>query len=413
MQLVRPLLELQRRWSALPASSEWLVERDRDARRPRPLLLPVRGPARAPRARDAVLLPARRATTPRTFSLTANDYGFGLLSPTPVTLSLGDLGRLLAAPGVEADILAGLNAAELGRRQFREIARVAGLVFQGYPGRAASGAPAAGVVGAALRRVRRYDPDNLLLRAGGARGAGAPARGAAHRRRARAPARQPRAAHAPGAADAVRVSAAGRDVPRGALDRGARGARRADGGEPRRLRAKAAAPRAAHRGRSVGPLSSPAFDHAECAMPMRTARSTSPAKSRSSPAPIAASASRSRRASRRPARPSCSTAAARTSSRPRRRAHRRRTRARRRACSTSPTAPRVKRGVDGIEALHGHLDILVNNAGIQRRNPLVDFAQQDWDDIIATNLTAPFLVSQAALPGMIARSAARSSTSRR
>ena len=63
----------------------------------------------------------------------------------------------------------------------------------------------------------------------------------------------------------------------------------------------------------------------------------------------------------------------------------------------------VRHAVAAIEALHGRLDILVNNAGIQRRNPLVDFTQQDWDDIIATNLTAPYLVSQAALRGMIAR----------
>ena len=60
-------------------------------------------------------------------------------------------------------------------------------------------------------------------------------------------------------------------------------------------------------------------------------------------------------------------------------------------------------GVAAIEHAHGHLDILVNNAGIQRRSRLVDFKRQDWDDVIATNLTAPFLVSQAALPGMIAR----------
>ena len=65
--------------------------------------------------------------------------------------------------------------------------------------------------------------------------------------------------------------------------------------------------------------------------------------------------------------------------------------------------PGVRSAIAGVEALHGRLDILVNNAGIQRRNPLVDFTQKDWDDIIATNLTAPFLVSQAALPGMIAR----------
>ena len=63
----------------------------------------------------------------------------------------------------------------------------------------------------------------------------------------------------------------------------------------------------------------------------------------------------------------------------------------------------VRKAVNDIEAEHGHLDILVNNAGIQRRNALVDFKQQDWDDIIATNLTAPFLVAQAAIPGMIAR----------
>ena len=68
---------------------------------------------------------------------------------------------------------------------------------------------------------------------------------------------------------------------------------------------------------------------------------------------------------------------------------------------TDPVA--IKEGVDGIVASYGHLDIVVNNAGIQRRMPMVDFPKQDWDAIIATNLTAPFLVSQAALPGMIAR----------
>ena len=63
----------------------------------------------------------------------------------------------------------------------------------------------------------------------------------------------------------------------------------------------------------------------------------------------------------------------------------------------------VERGVAEVIARHARVDILVNNAGIQRRAPLVEFKQQDWDDIIATNLTAPFVVSQAVLPGMIER----------
>jgi gluconate 5-dehydrogenase len=63
----------------------------------------------------------------------------------------------------------------------------------------------------------------------------------------------------------------------------------------------------------------------------------------------------------------------------------------------------VKSAVDAVIAKHGAVDILVNNAGIQRRGPLVDFAQKEWDEIIAVNLTAPFVVSQAVLPGMIAK----------
>ena len=63
----------------------------------------------------------------------------------------------------------------------------------------------------------------------------------------------------------------------------------------------------------------------------------------------------------------------------------------------------VKAAVAAAIAKHGDIDILVNNAGIQRRGPLVDFTEKDWDDIIATNLTAPFVVSQAVLPGMIAK----------
>jgi len=67
----------------------------------------------------------------------------------------------------------------------------------------------------------------------------------------------------------------------------------------------------------------------------------------------------------------------------------------------------VRHGIESIEASYGHLDIVVNNAGIQRRAPMAEFSKSDWDAIVATNLTAPFLVSQAALPGMIARRAGK------
>jgi len=87
-----------------------------------------------------------------------------LSSPVPFELSLRELGMLLAAPGVESDILAGLNAAELGRRQFREIARIAGLVFQGYPGQPQSNRQLQASSGLLWDVFNEYDPDNLLLR---------------------------------------------------------------------------------------------------------------------------------------------------------------------------------------------------------------------------------------------------------
>ena len=63
----------------------------------------------------------------------------------------------------------------------------------------------------------------------------------------------------------------------------------------------------------------------------------------------------------------------------------------------------VRASVAAIEREHARIDILFNNAGIQRRHPFAEFPQEDWDALIATNLTGPFIVSQAVVPSMIAR----------
>lgn len=61
----------------------------------------------------------------------------------------------------------------------------------------------------------------------------------------------------------------------------------------------------------------------------------------------------------------------------------------------------VHEGVATVAKRVGAIDILVNNAGIQRRHALVDFPRREWDEIMATNLTAPYIVSQAVMPAMI------------
>jgi gluconate 5-dehydrogenase len=62
----------------------------------------------------------------------------------------------------------------------------------------------------------------------------------------------------------------------------------------------------------------------------------------------------------------------------------------------------VARAVRAVADAHGPVSLLVNNAGIQRRHPLVEFPDAEWDAIVATNLTAPYRVSKAVLPDMIA-----------
>ena len=67
------------------------------------------------------------------------------------------------------------------------------------------------------------------------------------------------------------------------------------------------------------------------------------------------------------------------------------------------SAESVAEGVAGIAAVHGVPDILVNNAGMQLRAPLTDFTLEQWNTLIATNLTSAFLMAQAVARGMIQR----------
>jgi ATP-dependent Lhr-like helicase len=162
MEAVRGILELQAKWSRIPAADELLIERVKTREGHHLFFYPIEG--RLVHEGLAALFAYRLAQLgPISFTLAANDYGLELLSSERAPLDEALEHGLLASTHLLHDIPASLNAAELARRQFREIARIAGLVFQGYPG----AAKAVKHVQASSELIydvfARHDPDNLLL----------------------------------------------------------------------------------------------------------------------------------------------------------------------------------------------------------------------------------------------------------
>jgi ATP-dependent Lhr-like helicase len=163
MRVADPLLEVQSRWSALPALGILLVERVRSREGHHLFIYPFCG--RLANEGIATLIAARWARQQRqTFSINSNDYGFELLSPTAIEADESRLEAALSTENLAESLLASVNLSEISRRQFRDIARIAGLVFQGFPGRGKTTRQLQASSGLVFDVLQRYDPDNLLLR---------------------------------------------------------------------------------------------------------------------------------------------------------------------------------------------------------------------------------------------------------
>jgi ATP-dependent Lhr-like helicase len=165
MRLARPLIELQARWSVVPTRDTLVVESMRSREGRHLFVYPFAG--RLVHMGLAALLACRIGqATPSTFSIAVNDHGFELLSPDDIDwLGAWQRGRpaLLSEGGLLDDVLASLNAGELAQRRFREVARVSGLVFQGYPGAPKSVKQLQASSSLFYEVFSKYDAGNRLL----------------------------------------------------------------------------------------------------------------------------------------------------------------------------------------------------------------------------------------------------------
>lgn len=162
MRALQPLLAVQAEWSALPRPGTLLIERTRSREGEHVFVYPFAG--RLAHEGLATLCAWRLGQqTPGTFSLSVNDYGFELMGQAIPEHDAAGWRALFDVTDLVEDLGAAMNASELARRQFRDIARIAGLVFQGYPGRGKSARQLQASSGLMFDTIDRHDPENRLL----------------------------------------------------------------------------------------------------------------------------------------------------------------------------------------------------------------------------------------------------------
>lgn len=162
MRTLAPLLDIQRRRSSVPAVEETLCERTRTREGDYLFLFPFAGRL-AHEGLAAVLAYRLARMHPGDYGYAVNDYGLTITAAHMPPLDADAMRQLLHPVRLRTDIRASINLTELARRQFREIARVAGLVFNGYPAAGKTLRQLQASSGLLFDVLRRHDPTHPLL----------------------------------------------------------------------------------------------------------------------------------------------------------------------------------------------------------------------------------------------------------
>lgn len=162
MRALAPLLAIQRTQSRMPRVDELLIERTHTREGDYLFVYPFAG--RLAHEGLAAVLGYRLSQMARAdYGYAINDYGLAITARKLPPLDAGAMRQLLHPWHLRRDIRASINLTELARRQFREVARVAGLVFNGYPGSGKTLRQLQVSSGLLFDVLRRHDPGHPLL----------------------------------------------------------------------------------------------------------------------------------------------------------------------------------------------------------------------------------------------------------
>jgi len=157
-----PIFTRQRKESIVPDADEFLIETFKTREGFHAVFYPFEGRF-VHEALASVMAYRISLLSPISFSLAYNDYGFELLSDTEIDLQSVFDNNLFTTKFLHHDLQKSLNATEMARRKFRDIAIISGLVFTGMPGKPIKTKHLQSGSQLIFEVFRDYEPDNLLL----------------------------------------------------------------------------------------------------------------------------------------------------------------------------------------------------------------------------------------------------------
>lgn len=162
LTFMKPLFDKQQELSVIPKEDELLIEFISTKDGFHLFVYPFEG--RLVHQAMASLLAYRLSRLmPITFSIAMNDYGFELLSDQPIPLDEQNAKAFFRSDAWYADLQRSINAAEMGRRKFRDIAVISGLVFQGMPGAYKKQRHLQNSTSLIYEVITQNEPSNILL----------------------------------------------------------------------------------------------------------------------------------------------------------------------------------------------------------------------------------------------------------
>jgi len=162
LKALQPILLRQKLESIIPTKNEFLIETFKTREGYHAIFYPFEGRF-VHEAMGSLLAYRISLLLPISFTIAFNDYGFELLSDQEIDMEQVLDNDLFSSAFLMDDLYKSLNATEMARRKFRDIAVIAGMVFTGYPNKLVKSKHLQSSSQLVFSVFRDYEPDNLLF----------------------------------------------------------------------------------------------------------------------------------------------------------------------------------------------------------------------------------------------------------